>query len=320
MNCDSADENNDADMSLGSEAAIYLNAESMTHMSSFRNPDPISEISLASCNTRELQWDNTLNITNADDNDEEPSLLNIQMQAPINNSRERFLGVIYAFVGTSATHLQTPLCVDSLPELCTIRDTVNAFCLNKEQTAAFTILTAYLLSFEDSFKLTTTNTDELCVARLTMENIHADCLHNNLLFFVLHGPAGTGKSRVIHALHELWNLSSTVLVTATTGAAAILLSAQTYHSALQLNPKKSAKIVPPQLRAPFLSLRILIIDEMSMLGTTGLSKIDQRLRFLRGCDVAPFGGLGVTLIGDFTQLQPVRDTALFTQFGNNLSL
>ena len=311
-------------MSLGSEAAIYLNAESMTHMSSFRNPDPISEISLASCNTRELQWDNTLNITNADDNDEEPSLLNIQMQAPINNSRERFLRVIDAFVGTSATHLQTPLCVDSLPELCSIRDTVNAFCLNKEQTAAFTILAAYLLSFEDSFKLTTTNTDELRVARLTMENILADCLYNNLLFFVRHGPAGTGKSRVIHALQkfaELWNLSSTVLVTATTGAAAILLSAQTYHSALQLKPKRrSAKIVPPQLRARFLSLRILIIDEMSMLGTTGLSKIDQRLRFLRGCDVAPFGGLGVTLIGDFTQLQPVKDTALFTQTGNNLNL
>ena len=70
--------------------------------------------------------------------------------------------------------------------------------------------------------------------------------------------------------------------------------------------------------AQFLSLRILTIDDMSMLGTTELSVIDQRLRFVSGCDVAPFGGLGVILIGDFTQLQPVKDTALFTQTGNNL--
>ena len=111
-----------------------------------------------------------------------------------------------------------------------------------------------------------------------MEKTLADCLHNNLLFFVLHGPPGPGKSRVIHALQkfaELLKLSSTVLITATTGAAAILLSAQTYHSALQLNTKRrSAKIVPLQLRARFLSRRILIDDEMPRLGTTGLSKID----------------------------------------------
>ena len=134
----------------------------------------------------------------------------------------------------------------------------------------FTILAAYLLLFEDCFHKTTAGDNQLQMVRQTMQHIFAASLHNNLWYFVLYRPTGTGKTRVIQALQkfaDLLNLSNTILVTATTGAAAIILGAQTYHSALQLNCSVKSKIVSSQLRACSLSIRILIIDEMFYAGS-----------------------------------------------------
>jgi hypothetical protein len=59
-------------------------------------------------------------------------------------------------------------------------------------------------------------------------------------------------------------------------------------------------------------VRFLFIDEMSMIGLKLFSCIDHRLReiFPHNRDL-PFGGLGVVLCGDFAQLPPVLDTALY---------
>ena len=60
----------------------------------------------------------------------------------------------------------------------------------------------------------------------------------------------------------------------------------------------------------FSRTRLLIIDEISMLGTSLLGRIDERLRILCGME-KPFGGLHVILAGDLCQLHPVGGDPLY---------
>ena len=57
----------------------------------------------------------------------------------------------------------------------------------------------------------------------------------------------------------------------------------------------------------------IVIDEKSMVGSTMLYSIDQRLRqiFPENANV-PFGGVSIILVGDFRQLAPVGDAPLYT--------
>ena len=61
-------------------------------------------------------------------------------------------------------------------------------------------------------------------------------------------------------------------------------------------------------------MRILIIDEKSMLGQSVLYMIDQRLKeiFPMNADM-DFGGISIILIGDWKQLPPVGDSPLYQQ-------
>ena len=60
----------------------------------------------------------------------------------------------------------------------------------------------------------------------------------------------------------------------------------------------------------FFRTRLLIIDEISMLSTSLLGGIDERLRILCGMEKA-FGGLHVILAGDLCQLHPVGGDPLY---------
>jgi ATP-dependent DNA helicase PIF1 len=52
--------------------------------------------------------------------------------------------------------------------------------------------------------------------------------------------------------------------------------------------------------------KVLIIDEVSMLGLDTLYEIDQRLRILRGFQDQDFGGLPIVIFsGDFLQFGPI---------------
>ena len=60
------------------------------------------------------------------------------------------------------------------------------------------------------------------------------------------------------------------------------------------------------------ALRLLIIDEVSMVVARMLNLIDKRLREIFPAQAhVPFGGVYVALAGDFAQLPPVRDRPLF---------
>jgi ATP-dependent DNA helicase PIF1 len=66
-----------------------------------------------------------------------------------------------------------------------------------------------------------------------------------------------------------------------------------------------------RLQTAWSTVRYLIIDEKSMLGRAMLGMIDSRLRSIFPDQPLPFGGLSVLLFGDFGQLPPVGDTALY---------
>lgn len=55
-----------------------------------------------------------------------------------------------------------------------------------------------------------------------------------------------------------------------------------------------------------------------MVGLQLLYQVDSRLRQLQPHDV-PFGGFHISLIGNFAQLPPVIDTALYSKPSGNVS-
>ena len=66
------------------------------------------------------------------------------------------------------------------------------------------------------------------------------------------------------------------------------------------------------LQETFRHVRVVIIDEMSMVGRRMLRALDDRLRQAKGCMNKPYGGLSVFFCGDFGQLPPVSDFEMFS--------
>ena len=129
------------------------------------------------------------------------------------------------------------------------------------------------------------------------------------------GPGGTGKSLLIRLISADLRLRRVPFaVTATTGAAAVQLQcgAQTVHSFLQcglangpMGPIVASIHKRKRLKAKMKSLRVLIVDEVSMLDPEFLDRVDLILREYRDQKGLPFGGLQVVFFGDFFQLPPV---------------
>ena len=142
------------------------------------------------------------------------------------------------------------------------------------------------------------------------------------VYAFLTGGAGVGKSVVIRALYQtlyrILNLKDgenpddkRILLCAYMGFAAFNISGQTICSAFH---KKMYKGTYNHLSADELNtfrikyrhLKVVIIDEISMVGNMTLSFIDTRLQQLTGSKAA-FGGLSVIAVGDLYQLKPVGD-------------
>jgi hypothetical protein len=56
----------------------------------------------------------------------------------------------------------------------------------------------------------------------------------------------------------------------------------------------------------------LIIDEVSMVGYTMLTKIRLKLQKFKSSPLQPFGGLNFMFLGVFMQFPPISDTPLYT--------
>ena len=129
------------------------------------------------------------------------------------------------------------------------------------------------------------------------------------------GPGGVGKTTLIHKIAD--NATRQVGVTATTGAAAVLIGGTTIHSYLGLGlGNDSVKDLVKQIKtrptviSNWINTDILIIDEISMLSSNLFEKIEKIARILRK-NTNPFGGLQIVAAGDFLQLPCVNGDFCF---------
>lgn len=134
---------------------------------------------------------------------------------------------------------------------------------------------------------------------------------------LVNGAAGTGKSMLIHYLRAQFEREAVVV--APTGIAALNVGAATIHSFFGFPPHfvmSDDVHVDKAHRRVYERLRVLIVDEVSMVRAEMFDAIDLFLRKNRN-DKRPFGGVKVVLIGDLFQLPPVitpEDLAILKDF------
>ncbi|GFW00404.1 hypothetical protein TNCV_692431 [Trichonephila clavipes] len=109
---------------------------------------------------------------------------------------------------------------------------------------------------------------------------------------------------------------------ASTGKAATAIGGSTVHSALSIS---LSRLMPlniekaNQYRTLFKFVKVLIIDEISMVSAELLEQINARLKQITGLFTKDFGGLDVILIGDLRQLPPVKATPIFKQIKRKIT-
>lgn len=136
---------------------------------------------------------------------------------------------------------------------------------------------------------------------------------------IVTGPAGTGKSYVIRAITQEVERSygvGSVKLMAPTCVAANNINGKTIHSGLRFTNVNAGDLVGESERDfqnEMSRVKVIIIDEFSMVGQKLLGKIDQRLRQANP-DIQDqvMGNYIVYLFGDFNQLQPVGDQLLYS--------
>ena len=139
--------------------------------------------------------------------------------------------------------------------------------------------------------------------------------------FLMTGIAGSGKSftlqRIVH-----WARAKGLRfgLTASTGAAAVLIGGQTLHSFAGIGTGAGT---PPALVTKVLGrkdvtrrlrdLQLLVVDEISMVDADLFDKLSAVFAACRN-NRRPFGGVQLILCGDFCQLPPVQgDFAFLSQ-------
>lgn len=132
----------------------------------------------------------------------------------------------------------------------------------------------------------------------------------------LTGSAGTGKTYVLNQyITYLKERKIPVAVTASTGIAATHINGMTIHSWAGIGIKEN--LTPAQLRTlktkkyldkKLEKVKVLIIDEISMLHQKQLALVDQVLKYFK-MNQLPFGGIQVVFCGDFFQLPPIGNQA-----------
>ena len=155
------------------------------------------------------------------------------------------------------------------------------------------------------------------------------------IYLLLTGGGGAGKSHVIKTIYHTAVKTfrhppvnpelPTVLLMAPTGVAAINIDGTTINTGLA-NPKEAGDIVPPlsdqkktQLRLTLSELKLIVIDEISMVGNTTLLHIHQRLKGIFGTPSSLlFAGISIIVVGDLCQLPPIRKKFIFDTYKNNI--
>ena len=131
----------------------------------------------------------------------------------------------------------------------------------------------------------------------------------------LTGPGGCGKSWTINKLKDVLSKRMNISITSTTGVSSYLIKGQTIHSFSGIgvfNPKQDLlkKIKKNRATKRIIECDLLVIDEISMLGSIYLSALSKGFKLVRKNE-KPFGGIQVIFTGDFYQLPPIQDDYAF---------
>ena len=126
------------------------------------------------------------------------------------------------------------------------------------------------------------------------------------------GSAGTGKTYLLNLfIQYLKERKVYPTIVASTGIAASHLGGQTVHSFFSLGIRDTVDdgyveflLEKKYLKTRFSKLKLLIIDEVSMISPEIFSSMDKILRAFKHAS-EPFGGVQVVISGDFFQLPPI---------------
>ena len=144
---------------------------------------------------------------------------------------------------------------------------------------------------------------------------------------VIQGGAGSGKSTVIKIMTE-WmekilrkpgdNPNMPYIIKAAfTGSASSLIDGQTLHSAFNLpfgnEYVQMSDKVADEKRTELQNLKVLIIDEMSLVKADLLYQLHQRLREITMQRNKEFGNIAIFLFGDLLQIPPVKSPYIFAE-------
>ena len=169
---------------------------------------------------------------------------------------------------------------------------IREFNLNKEQTRAFRIICSHALG------------------------IHP--VEESQLLMGVFGEGGTGKSTLIKAI-RVWfesnNRGHELIVTATTGSAAVKVNGSTVHSAVCIpiemsDGKRVGKLTPKKIDE-WTERRYMIIDEVSMLDCKVMEDLHKQLTIAKANPEIEFGGMNIIFFGDFLQLPAVINPDLY---------
>ena len=137
----------------------------------------------------------------------------------------------------------------------------------------------------------------------------------------LTGSAGTGKTYLLNQyIDYLKERNMALAITAPTGIAASHINGMTIHSFFGIGIRESVDdwFLDSLIQKEFLhkrinKLKVLIIDEISMVSPELFHSIDKILRAFKYSD-KPFGGLQLVLSGDFFQLPPISSHGNSSRF------
>ena len=195
-----------------------------------------------------------------------------------------------------------------------LRDAVRS--LNEKQRITYDVVLCWCRNLIKSVN---------CLTKQTIVPIH---------IFVTGGGGG-GKSHLIRTIyHTAVNMLKynavnpslpTVLLMAPTGVAAVNISGTTVNTGLAI-PKHAGINLPPLpdqkktlLRLSLSELKLLIIDEISMISNTRLLHIHQRLKEIFGASSSKiFAGISIIAVGDLHQLPPIQQKPIFCKFSNEV--
>jgi hypothetical protein len=208
--------------------------------------------------------------------------------------------------------------------------------LDKEQSLAFyTLIATFVLTYyeeslaqlhidgpnrvnEERHRRRSTNRNTI--------NRHINLLkamngQSNLCLF-LTGAGGSGKSYVIEHVLSYANeycdniavpfTDRTIVVTALTGVAAVLIKGETLHSAGYVYNRE----INEKMINHWSDSRLLIVDEISFADKELLEQVDANMKELKQNHYKPYGGLNIAFMGDFRQLEPIGQDPLYRDYGN----